>query len=125
MSSILADDDEDVPEEEVNWLLDCSSLYANAGTAKEEYINTSYNVPKMTREVKVKKRSAKFEKTSLESCVNNLNQVSADMSANVKVIQETQQRMNDHLERYLNAQRELIMDLSDDDDADKELAVQY
>ena len=121
MTSLLGDDDEDIPDNETAWLLDYSAKFADAGTAKETYINTSH-IPKMTREIKIKRRSVKFEKSSLESCVSNLNQVTADMSTSIRVIQETQQRMNGHLDRYLTAQRELIMELSDEEEADKELA---
>ena len=119
MTSLLGDDDEDIPDDETVWLLDCSAKYANAGTAKDKYINQSDNAAKIIKEVNIKRRGLKFEMSSLASCIDNLNQVSVDLSASAQVIQETQQRMKCQLERYLTSQRELIMELDDDEVVEK------
>ena len=123
LNRLLGDDDENIPDEEVKWLLECSTKYANAGTAKDKYINQSDNAAKIIKEVNIKRRGLKFEMSSLASCIDNLNQVSVDLSASAQVIQETHQRMKCQLERYLTSQRELVMELDDDEDVEKELAV--
>ena len=34
----ILDDEEDVPGEQVMWLMECSTKYANSGTMKDKYI---------------------------------------------------------------------------------------
>ena len=71
----------------------------------------------------LKKRTVRFEKSSLNSCVENLKEISADVSVSARVIKEEQQRMKIQLDRYLTAQRELVMELSDEEEAEGELAL--
>lgn len=123
LMNILGDDDEDVPDEEVSWLLECSARYASIGTAKDKYLNKTDDAPKVKEEVMLKKRTVKFEKSSLTSCIENLKEISADVSVSTRVIKEEQQRMKSQLNRYLTAQRELVLELSDEEEAEGELAL--
>ena len=123
LMNILGDDDEDVPDEEVSWLLECSARYASIGTAKDKYLNKTDDATKVKEEVMLKKRTVKFEKSSLTSCIENLKEISADVSVSTRVIKEEQQRMKSQLNRYLTAQRELVLELSDEEEAEGELAL--
>ena len=51
----ILDDEEEIPDDEVKWLLDCSMQYANAGTAKDHYKSRESKVPAVKEEVKLKK----------------------------------------------------------------------
>ena len=68
-------------------------------------------------------RSAKFEKSSLYSKIENVNKVVNNPSATLQVIKETQQSMKDQLQRCLSTQRDLMLELSDEEEADKEFAI--
>ena len=118
----ILDDEEDVPEEQVVWLMECSTKYANCGTMKDKYLlgNTK---PTENKSTTIKRRSVKFERSTLKSKISNLNSAASDPTASIPVIQDAQQSMKNQLERYLTSQKELILEMSDEDEAESEMAM--
>ena len=118
----ILDDEDDVPEEQVKWIIECSTKYANSGTLKDKnLIGSAKSTGKES--TKVKRRSVKFERSTLKSKISSLNSAASDPTASIPVIQEAQQSMKNQLERYLTSQKELILEMSDEDEAEAEMTI--
>ena len=122
--SHIQPEDADLPAVEIQWLLGCSDAYADAGTSKKHYVNkNSAKAPAINEGVKQAKRGVKFERATLHSRIESLYTVASDETVTTKMVEETQYEMKKQLEKYLTVQRDLIIQLSDDDEVDTEMAI--
>ena len=140
LSCLLSDDDE-TPEADSHWIEGCTAAFMKAKMDFQGYKESNdvrdaqKETPKMTAmatectkvvvkdEIKRAKRAVKFERSMLRSRIQNLDSALLEASATVSVIHDTQTDMKMQLEKYLTVQRELIVQLSDDDEADQEMLV--
>ena len=139
LSCLLSDDDE-TPETESQWIEGCTDAFIKAKMELQRYqesenVGNDKETPKLSvastestnivvkDEVKRAKRAVKFERSTLQSRIQNLNSALLEASATASIIKDTQTDMKTQLEKYLSVQRELIVQLSDDEEADQEMLV--
>ena len=140
LSCLLSDDDE-TPEADSHWIEGATAAFMKAKMDFQAYKESKdvrdaqKETPKMTAvatectkvvvkdEIKRAKRAVKFERSTLRSRIQNLDSALLEASATASVIHDTQTDMKMQLEKYLSVQRELIVQLSDDDEADQEMLV--
>ena len=115
-------DEDETPETEIQWLTQCSDSYADVEESKDRFLLESQEYSKQDKQcVKKSKRAVKFERSSLNSIIQNLEAVAADEETPSQVVQESQNELKKQHEQYLTVQRELIIELSDEEEVEAEM----
>ena len=102
-------DEDDTPETDIQWLSHCSDTYTDAEEIKERFLIEEREVNKQDKEnVKKSKRVVKFERSSLNSRIQNLEAVTADETTPSRVIEESQSELKKQHEKYLSMKKRSI-----------------
>ena len=136
----LLSDDEETPDADAQWIEGCTDAFVKAKMKLHEYenseeVNKTMNSLKLTAasadpaqpavkdEVKRAKRAVKFERSTLNSRIQSLDSAVLEETAAASLIEETPADMKRQLEKYLSVQKELIVQLSDEEEAGNELSI--